>query len=130
MKTLIRVVEIWVPDADGYLHFLGRYKNMLRVGGENVAAEEIESMLLTHPKVKQVAVIGMPDMRLTEVPMAIVELVAGANVEEAELNAYCAERMANFRVPRAVRFTDSWPMTGSGKIQRHLLAETFLPRVN
>ena len=87
-------------------------------------------MLLTHPKVKQAAVIGMPDVRLTEVPLAIVELVAGADAQEAELIGYCAERMANFRVPRAVRFTNSWPMTGSGKIQRHLLAETFLQPVN
>lgn len=125
-EGFVRTGDRAVLDADGYLHFLGRYKNMLRVGGENVAAEEIESMLLTHPKVKQAAVIGMPDSRLTEVPMAIVELVAGATAEESEIIGYCAERMANFRVPRAVRFTASWPMTGSGKIQRHLLAETFL----
>ena len=124
----VRTGDRAMIDADGYLHFLGRYKNMLRVGGENVAAEEIESMLLTHPKVKQAAVIGLPDDRLTEVPFAIVELVANAHVPESEIIAYCAERMANFRVPRAVRFTDSWPMTGSGKIQRHLLVETFLPR--
>ena len=122
----VRTGDRAMLDTEGYLHFLGRYKNMLRVGGENVAAEEIESLLLTHPKVKQAAVIGMPDSRLTEVPMAIVELVTGASTTDAELIAYCAERMANFRVPRAVRFTDSWPMTGSGKIQRHLLADTFL----
>ncbi len=126
-EGFVRTGDRAMLDADGYLHFLGRYKNMLRVGGENVAAEEIESMLLTHPKVKQAAVIGMPDTRLTEVPMAIVELVAGVAAEEAEIIGYCAGRMANFRVPRAVRFTESWPMTGSGKIQRHLLAETFLP---
>lgn len=124
----VRTGDRAMLDADGYLHFLGRYKNMLRVGGENVAAEEIESLLLTHPMVKQAAVIGMPDDRLTEVPMAIVELVADAAISDAEIIRYCAERMANFRVPRAVRFTDSWPMTGSGKIQRHLLADTFLPR--
>ena len=123
----VRTGDRAMLDAEGYLHFLGRYKNMLRVGGENVAAEEIESLLLTHPQVKQVAVIGMPDDRLTEVPMAIVELVADAAVSDDELIRYCAERMANFRVPRAVRFTDTWPMTGSGKIQRHLLADTFLP---
>lgn len=124
----VRTGDRAMIDEAGYLHFLGRYKNMLRVGGENVAAEEIESMLLTHPKVKQAAVIGMPDDRLTEVPFAIIELVANAELPESEIIAYCAERMANFRVPRGVRFTDSWPMTGSGKIQRHLLAENFLPR--
>jgi fatty-acyl-CoA synthase/long-chain acyl-CoA synthetase len=124
--NFVRTGDRALLDESGYLHFLGRYKNMLRVGGENVAAEEIESMLLTHPKVKQAAVIGIPDARLTEVPMAIVELVAGAEMLESEIISYCAERMANFRVPRAVRFTQGWPMTGSGKIQRHLLAETFL----
>lgn len=122
----VRTGDRAMVDADGYLHFLGRYKNMLRVGGENVAAEEIESLLLTHPEIKQAAVIGMPDPRLTEVPMAIVELVSGATVTDTEIIGYCAERMANFRVPRAIRFTDSWPMTGSGKIQRHLLADAFL----
>lgn len=124
-RGFVRTGDRAFIDAEGYLHFLGRYKNMLRVGGENVSAEEVEAVLLRHPKIKQVAVIGMPDARLTEVPLAIVELVAGESADEAEIIDYCAKRMANFRVPRAVRFTQSWPLTGSGKIQRHLLLEMF-----
>ena len=126
-KGFVRTGDRAMLDDEGYLHFLGRYKNMLRVGGENVSAEEVETVLLGHPKVKQAAVIGVPDARLGEVPLAIVELKAGQVADAAELIAYCAGQMANFRVPRAVRFADSWPMTGSGKIQRHLLHEMFAP---
>ena len=126
-KGFVRTGDRAMLDDEGYLHFLGRYKNMLRVGGENVSAEEVETVLLGHPKVKQAAVIGVPDARLGEVPLAIVELKAGQVADAAELIAYCAGQMANFRVPRAVRFADSWPMTGSGKIQRHLLHEMCAP---
>ena len=113
-------------DEQGYLFFLGRIKNMLKVGGENVAAEEVEAMLLQHPKVKMALVIGAPDRRLQEVVMAIIELQDGANATEQEFIDFCAERMANFRVPRYVRFTMEWPLTGSGKIERHTLEERFL----
>ncbi len=114
-------------DEGGYLFFLGRIKNMLRVGGENVSAEEVESMLLRHPKIKLAAVIGVPDPRLQEVVMAIVELKEGAEATEREIIDFCSSRMANFRVPRFVRFTTDWPMTGSGKIQKHVLKDHFAP---
>jgi fatty-acyl-CoA synthase/long-chain acyl-CoA synthetase len=113
-------------DEQGYLFFLGRIKNMLKVGGENVAAEEVEAMLLQHPKVKMALVIGAPDRRLQEVVMAIIELHDGASATEQEFIDYCTERMANFRVPRYVRFIMEWPLTGSGKIERHTLEERFL----
>lgn len=115
----------FVDDA-GCLHFVGRYKDMLKVGGENVSAEEVEGFLLTHPAIKQVAVIGAPDPRLDEVPMAVVELVEGAELSAEELIAFCASRMANFRVPRHVRFVTEWPMTGSGKIMKPKLRERYL----
>jgi fatty-acyl-CoA synthase/long-chain acyl-CoA synthetase len=113
-------------DRGGCLHFVGRYKDMLKVGGENVSAEEVEGMLLTHPAVKQAAVIGAPDPRLDEVPMAIVELAEGAAASADEIIAYCASRMAGFRVPRHVRFVREWPLTGSGKIQKPKLREVYL----
>lgn len=108
-------------DADGFLYFRGRLKNMLKVGGENVSAEEVEAMLMRHPKVKMAAVTGMPDARLGEVVLAHVELHAGMTATEPEIIEFCAGRMANFRVPRRVQFIADWPMTGSGKIQKHLL---------
>jgi acyl-CoA synthetase (AMP-forming)/AMP-acid ligase II len=117
--------DLGMLDADGYLFFKGRIKNMLRVGGENVSAEEIEAMLLRHPKIKMAAVIGAPDPRLVEVPMAIVELKEGASATGQEIIEFCAARMANFRVPRQVRFTTDWPLTGSGKIQIHVLRSRY-----
>jgi len=112
-------------DEEGYLYFQGRLKNMLKVGGENVSAEEVEAMLMRHPKVKMVAVIGAPDPRLDEVVMAIVELNDGETATEREIIDFCTPLAANFRVPRHVRFTTDWPMTGSGKIQKHILYERY-----
>jgi fatty-acyl-CoA synthase/long-chain acyl-CoA synthetase len=112
-------------DDEGYLHFQGRLKNMIRVGGENVSAEEVESMLLRHPKVRMAVAIAAPDPRLDEVVLAIVELKKGEQATESEIIEFCKPRMANFRVPRIVRFIDEWPMTGSGKIQKHVLIEHY-----
>jgi fatty-acyl-CoA synthase/long-chain acyl-CoA synthetase len=114
----------WV-DESGYLHFAGRVKDMLKVGGENVSAEEVESFLLTHPDITQVAVIGAPDERLQEVVMAVIETRPGSLLTAEELVGWCKTRLANFRVPRYVRFIDEWPMTGSGKIQKNKLRERF-----
>jgi fatty-acyl-CoA synthase/long-chain acyl-CoA synthetase len=114
-------------DDEGHLYFQGRIKNMIRVGGENVAAEEVEAMLMRHPEIKLAAAIPMPDPRLDEVVMAIVELADRSTLSESDVIAFCKSRMANFRVPRAVRFVREWPMTGSGKIHKHALLQKFLP---
>ena len=109
-------------DEQGFLYFRGRLKNMLKVGGENVSAEEVEAMLMRHPLVKMAAVVGLPDARLGEVVSAYVELHAGKSAAQSDIIAFCAARMANFRVPRRVEFIREWPITGSGKIQKHLLS--------
>ncbi|EIF33003.1 acyl-CoA synthetase (AMP-forming)/AMP-acid ligase II [Burkholderia sp. Ch1-1] len=113
-------------DEHGYLYFSSRLKDMLKIGGENVSAQEVEAVLLGHPRIAQAAVIGAPDERLSEVVMAIVEPRHNEDVTEDEIIAYCAERMANFRVPRYVRITRAWPLTDSGKIQKHKLREQYL----
>jgi fatty-acyl-CoA synthase len=95
---------------------------MLKVGGENVAAAEVETFLLTHPDVEIAQVVGAPDARYTEVPAAFVQLRAGAQVGEQELIAHCLGRIATFKVPRYVRFVDEWPMSGT-KIQKFKLRE-------
>jgi acyl-CoA synthetase (AMP-forming)/AMP-acid ligase II len=100
--------------------FHGRTKDMLKVGGENVAAAEIESMLQTHPAVKLAQVVGIPDPRYVEVPAAFVELTAGASATEAELIAHCKGQLASFKLPRHVRFVEEWPMSTS-KIQKYRL---------
>lgn len=107
---------------DGSLVYEGRYKHMLRVGGENVAAAEIESVLLSHPAVAQAAVIGLPHERLTEVPAAAV---VATGVTAAELVGYVRTRLAPFKVPRSIRIVDELPTTGSGRIQKFLLDELF-----
>jgi fatty-acyl-CoA synthase len=112
-------------DADGLLSFHGRLKDMLKVGGENVSALEVESFLATHPAVKLAQVVGMPDPRLLEVGVAFVELVPGQTTTEEELIAYCTGRMASFKIPRRVRFVEEWPMS-STKIQKFRLKEQIL----
>ena len=94
-------------DADGRVKFLGRLKEMLKVGGENVAAVEIESHISTHPAVKLVQVVGVPDERLWEIPVAAVELRPGATATEADIIAHCDGAIASFKVPRHVRFVPS-----------------------
>ena len=121
----LRTGDIGLLDEDGFLHFVGRIKNMIRVGGENVSAEEVEAVLMSHAKIKAAAVIGVPDDRLQEVVMAIVEPEMGETLSEQEVISYCASQMANFRVPRHVRFIDTWPLTGSGKIHYQALRERY-----
>jgi acyl-CoA synthetase (AMP-forming)/AMP-acid ligase II len=114
-------------DAEGRLTFMGRLKDVLKVGGENVGALEIEAFLGTHPAVKIAAVVGVPDARYDEVPAAFVELVQGERLAEEELVAFCAGRIASFKVPRHVRFVtaDEWPMSAS-KIQKYRLRDRLL----
>ena len=112
-------------DEDGRLTFLGRLKDMLKVGGENVAAIEIEAYLATHPAVKIAQVVGVPDQQYMEVPGAFVELADGLTVSEEELIEFCRGRIARFKIPRYVRFVQEWPMSAS-KVQKFRLREQLL----
>ena len=117
--------DIGSIDADGNVMFHGRTKDMLKVGGENVAAAEIEAMLQTHPAVKLAQVVSLPDDRYSEVPAAFVELAEGENASEQELIDHCKGRIASFKSPRHVRFVADWPMSTS-KIQKFRLRERLL----
>ena len=117
--------DIGSRDADGNIMFHGRTKDMLKVGGENVAAAEIETMLQTHPAVKLAQVVGIPDDRYVEVPAAFVELAEGAAASEAELIAHCKGKLAGFKIPRHVRVVTAWPMSTS-KIQKFKLRDGLL----
>jgi fatty-acyl-CoA synthase len=112
---------MWLPD--GYLRFLGRYKDMLKVGGENVDPMETEGLLLEHPAVQQVAVVGLPDERLGEVAVAYVERKAGATIDAEDVLGHCRGKIASFKLPRHVVFVDVFPMTESGKIKKAELRE-------
>ncbi len=109
-----------VADDAGRLRFLTRLGDILKVGGENVAAAEIEGLLSEHPAAGIVQVVGAPDARYGEVPAAFVQLRAGAVVTEAELIAFCLGAVATFKVPRYVRFVTGWPMSGT-KVQKFRL---------
>jgi acyl-CoA synthetase (AMP-forming)/AMP-acid ligase II len=115
-------------DSDGRILYHGRLKDMLKVGGENVAAVEVESYLATHPAVKLAQVVGIPDERLLEVPAAFVELTPGATCDEQELIAYCKGSIAGFKVPRVVRFVEDWPMSAT-KIQKFRLRDQLLAEI-
>jgi len=118
-----------IDPQTGYLEFTGRMKDMLRVGGENVSAMEVESFLLTHPKVKQAQVIGVPDPRLTEAGMAYLELKEGVSATQEEILSFCKGKIANFKIPRYVVFVKEFPMTGSGKIQKFKLKERAVEEI-
>jgi fatty-acyl-CoA synthase len=109
--------------ADGHLRFIGRYKDMLKIGGENVDPMEVEAFLLGHPAINLAAVVGYPDARLTEVGVAFVQLEPGATLTAAEVIDHCRGRIASFKIPRHVFFVEGFPMTGSGKIQKVRLRE-------
>jgi fatty-acyl-CoA synthase len=108
---------------DGHLRFMGRYKDMLKIGGENVDPMEVEAFLMTHPAINLAAVVAYPDARLSEVAVAFVRLEPAATLTEAEAIAYCRGKIASFKIPRHVFVVEDFPWTGSGKIQKVKLRE-------
>lgn len=115
--------------GDGHLRFLGRYKDMLKIGGENVDPMEVEAFLAGHPAINQAAVVAFPDSRLSEVGVAFVMLEPAHALTEAEVIEYCRGKIASFKIPRHVIFVDRFPMTSSGKIQKAKLREEALGRI-
>ena len=121
-RGFFRTGDICEIDLDGRVTFISRLKDMLKVGGENVAAAEVEGYLLTHPAVAMAQVVAAPDERYVEVPAAYIQLNPGAEATEAEIIDFCRDEIATFRIPRYVRFVDDWPMSGT-KIQKFALRE-------
>jgi fatty-acyl-CoA synthase len=109
-------------DAEGRLSFHGRFKDQLKVGGENVSALEVESFLSTHPAISLAQVVGVRDEKYGEVPAAFVELRAGASASEREIIDFCTNQIARFKIPRHVRFVTEWPMSAT-KIVKYRLRE-------
>jgi len=111
-------------DADGYLTFTGRFKEMIKVSGYSVFPEEVESILIRHPAVAQAAVIAQPDPDKGEVVKAFIVKKPGAEVTAEEITAWSRENMATYKAPRHVRFIDALPATGAGKVLRRMLKDT------
>ena len=121
--------DIGSLDEHGHIMFHGRFKDMLKVGGENVAAAEVEAVLARHPMVLLAQVVGLPDQKLAEIPAAFVELKPGGQVTGEELIAFVKKQMASFKVPRHIRFVDEWPMSAS-KIQKFKLRKDLMVELN
>lgn len=123
-----RTGDICAMDEQGRVSYHGRLKDTLKVGGENVAALEIESFLSTHPAVKFVQVVGIPDPRLQEVVAAFIELNPGVQCDAAEIIGFCQGQMASFKVPRYVEFVAEWPMSAT-KVQKFRLRDALVQRL-
>ncbi len=121
--------DVVVADAGGFLRFVDRQKDMIKRAGENVAASEVEAVLLAHPAVRDAAVLGVPDPIRDEQIVGFVVLADPADVTPEELIAWCGERLARFRVPSAVELVEALPRTAVGKIQKHVLRTDYLGRV-
>jgi fatty-acyl-CoA synthase len=115
--------DLATMDAEGYVNIVGRSKDMIIRGGENVYPREVEEFLYRHPKVRDVQVIGVPDAKYGEAVMAWVILKPGEGASTEELTAYCQGQIAYYKVPRYWRFTDSFPMTVTGKVQKFKMRE-------
>jgi fatty-acyl-CoA synthase len=116
--------DLATMDEEGYLNIVGRIKDMIIRGGENVYPREIEEFLYGHPKVQDVQVIGVPDEKLGEEIMAWVKLREGQAATIEEIRDYCRGKIAHYKIPRYVKFVDGFPMTVTGKVQKFLMRET------
>ena len=110
--------DLATMDEDGYLNIVGRIKDMVIRGGENVYPREIEEFLYGHPKVSDVQVIGVPDAKFGEEIMAWVKLKEGEEATPEEIKEFCKGKIAHFKVPRYIKFTQDFPMTVTGKIRK------------
>jgi fatty-acyl-CoA synthase len=112
--------DMGVMRPDGHLRFMGRYKDMLKVGGENVSPAEVEAAIAEHPAVSEVAVVGIPHHRMVEVPVAFV-VSPDRDLAAGHITEFCASRLAPYKVPRTVILIDTLPTTSSGKVQKNAL---------
>ena len=118
--------DIGVIDAQGYGNLVGRIKDMVIRGGENIYPREIEEFLYGHPDIEDVQVIGVPDAKYGEELCAWVKLRPGAALTEQQIKDYCTGKIARYKVPRYVRFSADFPMTVTGKVQKFKMRDTSI----
>lgn len=121
-RGFFKTGDICEIDSDGRVTFVSRLKDMLKVGGENVSAAEVEGYLITHPAIALAQVVSAPDERYVEVPAAYIQLKPDMDATEEEIIEFCKGKIATYRIPRYVRFVDDWPMSGT-KIKKIVLRE-------
>jgi fatty-acyl-CoA synthase len=115
--------DLATMNEQGYLNIVGRLKDMVIRGGENLFPVEIEEFLIRHPKVAQVQVVGVPDTYFGEELLAVVIPRAGEQLTEEELRVYCQGQISHQKIPRYVQFVEGYPLTASGKVQKYVLRE-------
>jgi len=122
--------DIAVRQPNGYYRITGRIKDMICRGGENIYPREIEEFLYTHPDVQDVAVVGVPDLKLVEAVVAWIRLQDGATCTADELRNFCKEKLAHFKVPRHIRLVSEFPQTVTGKIQKYKIREAMIKELD
>jgi fatty-acyl-CoA synthase len=115
--------DLATMDDDGYLNIVGRSKDLVIRGGENVSPREVEEFLYTHPAIRDVQVFGVPDERYGEELAAWVIVADGASLDAADVRAFCDGQIARFKIPRYVRVVDAFPLTVTGKVQKYKMRE-------
>ncbi|MEO1161789.1 MAG: AMP-binding protein, partial [Pseudomonadota bacterium] len=118
--------DLAVLDADGYCNIVGRVKDMLIRGGENVYPREIEEFLMSHPSVQQAQVFGVPDQKYGEEVCAWIVLKPGEAMAEDDVRSFCQGEIAHYKVPRYIRFVGEFPMTVTGKPQKFVMRDTMI----
>jgi fatty-acyl-CoA synthase len=118
--------DLAVMDAEGYVNIVGRIKDLVIRGGENVYPREIEEFLYSHPDIVDVQVIGVPDLKYGEEIMAWVKLREGTSLDVDAVRAFCEGRIAHYKIPRYVHVTDDFPMTVTGKVQKFKMREVAI----
>jgi fatty-acyl-CoA synthase len=121
--------DLAVMREDGYFRITGRSRDVIIRGGENIYPLEIEEFLHTHPKVSNVQVVGLPDIKLGETVLAWIRLKPGETATAEEIRAYCQGKIAYFKVPQRVSFVDAFPMTVSGKVQKFVIRQMEIERL-
>ena len=118
--------DIATMDASGYVRIVGRIKDMIIRGGENVYPREVEEFLYQHPAISEVQVFGVPDEKMGEEVCAWIQLNEGARLSADEVKAYCKDQITHFKVPKHIRFVSDYPMTVTGKIQKFVMRDEML----
>ena len=115
--------DLATMDDEGYVNIVGRIKDMVIRGGENIYPREIEEFLYRHPKIQDVQVFGIPDARFGEELCAWIKLRSGEVLSAEEVREFCRDQIAHYKVPRHIRFVDEFPMTVTGKMQKFIMRE-------
>jgi fatty-acyl-CoA synthase len=113
-------------DEEGYYYIVGRYKDMIKSGGENIYAAEVEAIFREHPAVAEAALIGQPHERWGEVGLMVVVRRPGQEATEEDLRAFCGQRLARFKIPKRVVFADALPYSSYGKVMKEELKKRFV----